>query len=128
MSDSKSSATLDDVRHVAELAHLDLGADEQQRMLKDLNAILGHIAHLNEVNTDGVEPMAAGLPDLAEGNAGFSTAPAGAGSGRNDISLRDSRESLREDVVRPSLDRAPVIAEAPETDGVFFKVPKVIER
>ena len=29
---------------------------------------------------------------------------------------------------RPSLERAPVMAEAPETDGRFFKVPKVIER
>jgi len=127
MSEPKNPATLDAVRHVANLAHLDLGADEQQRMLKDLNAILGHIAHLNEVATQGVEPMAAGLPDLAESTAGSSTAPAGAGSGRND-GYCDSRASLREDAVRPSLDRAPVMAEAPETDGVFFKVPKVIER
>jgi aspartyl-tRNA(Asn)/glutamyl-tRNA(Gln) amidotransferase subunit C len=36
--------------------------------------------------------------------------------------------SLRADVVRPSLDRAVVMAEAPESDGRFFKVPKVIER
>jgi aspartyl-tRNA(Asn)/glutamyl-tRNA(Gln) amidotransferase subunit C len=37
-------------------------------------------------------------------------------------------ETLRKDEVRPSLDRAEVMAEAPETDGSFFKVPKVIER
>jgi aspartyl-tRNA(Asn)/glutamyl-tRNA(Gln) amidotransferase subunit C len=37
-------------------------------------------------------------------------------------------ETLRTDVVRPSLDRAEVMAVAPETDGRFFKVPKVIER
>jgi aspartyl-tRNA(Asn)/glutamyl-tRNA(Gln) amidotransferase subunit C len=36
--------------------------------------------------------------------------------------------SLRADVVLPSLDRAAVMAAAPETDGRFFKVPKVIER
>jgi aspartyl-tRNA(Asn)/glutamyl-tRNA(Gln) amidotransferase subunit C len=36
--------------------------------------------------------------------------------------------SLREDVVQPSLDRAAVMKEAPESDGRFFKVPKVIER
>jgi aspartyl-tRNA(Asn)/glutamyl-tRNA(Gln) amidotransferase subunit C len=36
--------------------------------------------------------------------------------------------SLRKDEVRPSLDRAAVMAEAPESDGRFFKVPKVIER
>jgi aspartyl-tRNA(Asn)/glutamyl-tRNA(Gln) amidotransferase subunit C len=124
-------ATLDDVRHVAELAHIDLTADEQQRMLKDLNAILGHIAQLNEVNTEGIEPMAAGLPDLeaeAKSTTGSSTPSADADSGRNDSGFYDSKESLREDAVRPSLQRAPVMAEAPETDGVFFKVPKVIER
>ena len=37
-------------------------------------------------------------------------------------------ETLRADAVRPSLDRAAVMAAAPETDGRFFKVPKVIER
>jgi Asp-tRNAAsn/Glu-tRNAGln amidotransferase C subunit len=37
-------------------------------------------------------------------------------------------ETLRPDAVRPSLDRAAVMAAAPETDGRFFKVPKVIER
>ena len=36
--------------------------------------------------------------------------------------------TLRADVVRPSIDRAAVMAAAPETDGRFFKVPKVIER
>jgi aspartyl-tRNA(Asn)/glutamyl-tRNA(Gln) amidotransferase subunit C len=37
-------------------------------------------------------------------------------------------ETLRADAVRPSLDRAAVMSSAPETDGRFFKVPKVIER
>jgi aspartyl-tRNA(Asn)/glutamyl-tRNA(Gln) amidotransferase subunit C len=36
--------------------------------------------------------------------------------------------TLRADVVRPSLERRAVMAAAPETDGRFFKVPKVIER
>jgi aspartyl-tRNA(Asn)/glutamyl-tRNA(Gln) amidotransferase subunit C len=36
--------------------------------------------------------------------------------------------SLRADAVRPSLDRATVMVAAPESDGRFFKVPKVIER
>jgi len=43
--------------------------------------------------------------------------------------LVDSAGSeLRHDELQPSLDRATVLAEAPETDGAFFKVPKVIER
>ena len=37
-------------------------------------------------------------------------------------------ETLRPDEVRPATDRAEVMREAPETDGRFFKVPKVIER
>jgi len=40
----------------------------------------------------------------------------------------DAGNVLREDSVRPSLDRAKVMATAPETDGTYFKVPKVIER
>ena len=104
-----AGVSMDEVLRVAELANLDLTAEEVPLMQRDLNAILGHIAQLNEVSTEGVAPMAAGLPALEE-------------------ALGDSKEALREDTVRPSLDRAPVMAQAPETDGVFFKVPKVIER
>ena len=42
--------------------------------------------------------------------------------------VHDRGETLRTDMVRPSVDRATVMAAAPETDGRFFKVPKVIER
>jgi aspartyl-tRNA(Asn)/glutamyl-tRNA(Gln) amidotransferase subunit C len=42
--------------------------------------------------------------------------------------IRAQGETLRADVVQPSIDRALVMAAAPETDGRFFKVPKVIER
>lgn len=104
-----TTATLEDVRHVAELAHLELTPEEQQRMLKDLNAILGHVAQLGEVDTLQVVPMASGLPELER-------------------QARDSHDVLREDAVQPSLERAPVMAAAPDTDGVYFKVPKVIER
>jgi aspartyl-tRNA(Asn)/glutamyl-tRNA(Gln) amidotransferase subunit C len=109
MTQTQTAATLDDVKHVAELAHLQLTEDEQARMLKDLNAILGHVAELGEVDTANVEPMAAGIPTLVAATG-------------------DSKATLREDAVQPSLDRTPVLAAAPETDGVFFKVPKVIER
>jgi aspartyl-tRNA(Asn)/glutamyl-tRNA(Gln) amidotransferase subunit C len=101
--------TIDDVRRVAELANLELTAEEEPRMQRDLNAILGHIAQLNELDTNGIPPMAQ-VSEILGGvrdNAGV---------------------SLRADVVQPSLDRAAVMAAAPETDGRFFKVPKVIER
>jgi aspartyl-tRNA(Asn)/glutamyl-tRNA(Gln) amidotransferase subunit C len=101
-----------DVRRVAELANLDLTADEEPRMRRDLNAILDYVAQLSELDTAQVEPMAQ-----------VSEALAVAGE-----SATEKRSVLRGDQVRPCLDRALVMASAPETDGVFFKVPKVIER
>lgn len=101
--------SLDEVRHVADLANLELTAEELPRMARDLDAVLGYIAQLNELDTASVPPMAQATEALGQ-------QPALAG------------ETLRRDAVRPSLDRTLVVAEAPETDGRFFKVPKVIER
>ena len=105
----EAAVTLEDVRHVAALANLQLTPDEEPRMQRDLNAILGHIAALSRLDTGGVPPMAQ-VGELLE------AAPALAGS------------SLRSDTPKPSVERAAVMHEAPETDGRFFKVPKVIER
>jgi aspartyl-tRNA(Asn)/glutamyl-tRNA(Gln) amidotransferase subunit C len=104
-----TSVTIDDVRRVAELANLELTAEEEPRMQRDLNAVLSHIAQLNELDTSGVPAMA----QVGEMLGGIA----------NNEGL-----TLRLDVVKPSMDRALVMAAAPETDGRFFKVPKVIER
>ena len=104
-----AGVTVAEVQHVADLANLELTAEELPRMARDLNAILGHIAELSELDTSDVPPMA----QVAE-MLGITPATHG--------------ESLRSDTVVPSIDRAAVMAEAPETDGRFFKVPKVIER
>jgi len=107
---SKSEGvTIADVRYVAQLANLELTAVEEPRMQRDLNAILEHIAQLNQVNTAGVPPMAQ-VSEMLDGT------------------LDDCGGELRKDTVAPSLDRAAVMDTAPETDGKFFKVPKVIER
>lgn len=98
--------TLNDVQRVAELAHLELSAEETPRMVGDLNAILDYVAELNELETTGVAPLAQISELEGAGGSGW----------------------LRLDAVQPSLDRAVVMPEAPETDGAFFKVPKVIER
>lgn len=98
--------TIEDVERVAELAHLELAPEEKPRMLKDLTAILDYVAELNELDTSGVAPLAQ-VSDLQSAGA-----PA----------------ALRHDALQPSLDRAEVMSSAPETDGAFFKVPKVIER
>lgn len=96
--------TVGEVERVAELANLELAPDEKSRMVEDLNAILDYVAELNELDTSGVIPLAQAT-ELA-GDTG----------------------ALRVDQRRPSLDRAAVLSQAPETDGAFFKVPKVIER
>ena len=101
--------SVEDVRRVAELANLELSGDEEARMQRDLNAILGHIAELNELDTSSVEAMA----QVSEILALPTLPPVG---------------TLRPDELRPSLDRGVVLAGAPETNGVFFKVPKVLER
>jgi len=100
-----AKVTVEDVQRVAELAHLELKPEETPGMLNDLNAILDYVAELNELDTRGVEPLAQ-VSELLD-----------AGSG-----------ALREDVVKPSLDRAVVLSQAPEANAEFFKVPKVIER
>ncbi len=105
-----STVSLEEVRKVAELANLELTAEEEPRMQHDLNAILGYIAQLNEVDTTGIEPMAQVGDTLSDK--------------REDL----TGAALRLDELRPSLDRRAVMAAAPESDGRFFKVPKVIER
>jgi len=106
---ASSGVSLEAVRHVADLANLELTAEELPRMAHDLNAVLGYIAQLSELDTSQVEPMA----QVAEA---LGITPAASG------------ETLRPDAIKPSVDRAAVMAAAPETDGRFFKVPKVIER
>jgi aspartyl-tRNA(Asn)/glutamyl-tRNA(Gln) amidotransferase subunit C len=91
-----------DVAYVAELANLELTADERQRMVRDLNSILGYIDRLNELDTTDVPPMAQTLLPPAE--------------------------VLRADAPRPSLPHAVALQNAPDSDGDFFKVPKVIEK
>src|SRR5208282_4705063 len=93
--------TVEDLRRVAELAHLELAPEETGPMVRDLNAILDYVAELNELDTSHVVPLAQMSEVTGDGVA-----------------------SLRADKVRPSLDRAVVMAQAPETDQTFFKVPK----
>ena len=107
-----AKVSLEDVRRVAELAHLELGSEEEARMQRDLSAILEHVNQLNELDTSAVAPLA----QIAELFAESSGLP-------SDLSL-----DLRADLPRPSLSHETVLASAPAGDGVYFKVPKVIER
>ncbi len=102
-----------DVLYVADLANLELTDDERQRMLKDLNSILDYIDRLNQLDTSGVEPMA--QVSTRHGD------PASLGGAQFE-------HALRADAQRASLDREAALRNAPDADGVFFKVPKVIEK
>jgi aspartyl-tRNA(Asn)/glutamyl-tRNA(Gln) amidotransferase subunit C len=106
---SVEAVSVEQVRRVAELANLELTAEEEPRMQRDLNAILEHIAQLNELDTQDVPPMA----QVGEMLGAVE---------------EETGAALRHDEVRPSIDRKAVMASAPESDGRFFKVPKVIER
>jgi aspartyl-tRNA(Asn)/glutamyl-tRNA(Gln) amidotransferase subunit C len=97
--------TVEVVERVAELANLQLTPEESVAMVRDLNSILEYVAQLSELDTSQVEPLAQVTELMQIGN-----------------------RPLREDAVVPSLDRGTVMNQAPETDGAFFKVPKVIER
>ncbi len=106
-----------DVTYVADLANLELSADERVRMLNDLNSILDYIERLNVLDTDKVAPMAQvsdryGADESRPGSERFAYAA------REDVRY-GLRESLPHDVA---------LKNAPETDGTFFVVPKVIER
>ena len=103
-----------DVAVVADLANLELTQAERERMLKDLNSILEYIDTLNELDTTDVPPM-------AQTADRFGTDASKTGSAR-------FAHVMREDRAGRCLPREAALANAPETDGTFFKVPKVIER
>jgi aspartyl-tRNA(Asn)/glutamyl-tRNA(Gln) amidotransferase subunit C len=102
-----------DVLYVADLANLELTPEESARMVRDLNSILEYVDRLNELDTAGVPPMAqvSDRYGVAEkkGAARFEYA-------------------MRADELGSSLDHKLALANAPESDGTFFKVPKVIDR
>ena len=90
---------LDVARHVAKLARLTLDDAHLQRLTTQLASILEYVNQIGRVDVSGVEPMAHALP---------------------------LHNALRPDVIEPSLPLEKVLLNAPETDGPFFKVPKVL--
>ncbi len=93
-----------DVRRIAELARLDLGADEQARMLEQLNSFFRIVEQMSAVDTSGVEPLYTPL-----------------------AAVGDAHLRLRDDVVTEVVDRAANQQSAPATSEGLYLVPKVIE-
>jgi|SRR5262249_17370277 len=100
-----------DVAYVADLSNLELTEEERAHMARDLNSILEYIDRLNRLDTTDVEPMA----QVSDRYAVDTSRP---GSAREDVLFG----------LRPSLPREEALANSPDHDEEFFKVPKVIER
>lgn len=92
--------TLPEVEHVARLARLDLAGEEKERMRAQLDAILSYIHKLNELETADVEPTSHVLPIA---------------------------NVMRADEVGDSLSRDEALANAPDREGEFFRVPRIQE-
>ena len=88
------------VRKVATLSRLELTEAQVQEFTGQLSAILDYVEKMNELNTDGIEPLAHCLP---------------------------VSNVFREDRVTESLGTEKTLANAPQRDGDFFKVPKILD-
>ncbi len=89
----------DDVAHVARLARLRLTEDELDQFTGQLAAVLAHAADVEALDVTGIEPTAHPLP---------------------------LRNVMRADIVRPSIDRAEVLASAPSVEAGQFRVPSIL--
>ena len=93
-----------EVRYVADLANLKLTDPEIAQFRDELDGILEHMDKLKEIDTSGVEPMAQVLFEAGE------------------------TATLRADIPATPLGNAAALANAPQSGGGYYKVPKVIER
>jgi len=89
----------DQVRHVAKLSRLRLSDEEVHNFAGQLSAVLDYVSKLNELDVEGVEPMAHSA---------------------------DVSNVLREDIPHPGMSVDSALANAPDASDPFFKVPKVL--
>lgn len=94
------SVSADQVRHIANLARIAMSDEEIERLVPEINAIIGWVEQLGEVDTDGVEPLA---------------------------TVIEQKLRLRDDEVTDGNRREDILANAPAAEHGFFAVPKVIE-
>lgn len=89
------------VDKLAHLARLKFDASEKEEIKNDLQKMIAFVEKLNELDTTGVEPL---------------------------LHMTDEINVLREDEVKGSISREEALKNAPQHDGQFFKVPKVIRK
>jgi aspartyl-tRNA(Asn)/glutamyl-tRNA(Gln) amidotransferase subunit C len=93
--------TREEVLHIAHLARIELKEEEVEKFRRELSEILNFVEKLNELDTEGIDPKFQIIPP---------------------------ENVLREDVPSLSLPREKVFMNAPESDGEFFIVPKVVKK
>jgi aspartyl-tRNA(Asn)/glutamyl-tRNA(Gln) amidotransferase subunit C len=89
------------IDNLAKLSHLTFDEQEKKDIKADLQQMISFIEKLKEVNTEGVAPL---------------------------LHMSSNVNILRDDVVQGSVSREEALKNAPDTDGTFFKVPKVIKK
>lgn len=92
--------TLDEVRYIARLARLEFSPEDEERLAREMNDILAYMEKLNELDTSSVPPMSHVL---------------------------DLVNVFRDDRVEQRISRDDALENAPDADGEYFRVPKVIE-
>jgi aspartyl-tRNA(Asn)/glutamyl-tRNA(Gln) amidotransferase subunit C len=90
--------TVDEIAHLARLEFEDAAKEE---IIKDMNRMLAFVDKLNELNTDGVEPL---------------------------IYMNEDVDVMRGDVAQTTVTQQEALKNAPKKDSDYFKVPKVIEQ
>jgi len=94
------AVTKQDVEYIAKLARLELKENEIDSYTGQLNQILNYMDKLNEINTDDVEPL---------------------------LHPVENENVFRDDIIKPTISIQEAMKNAPDTDGEFFKVPKIIK-
>ncbi len=93
------SISIDEVRHIAKLAKLQFTDAEEKVIAQELSKILNSIDTLNEIDTSGITPL---------------------------TRVHDLTQTLRPDSVKERVSHEDALGNAPDTDGEYFRVPKVI--
>jgi aspartyl-tRNA(Asn)/glutamyl-tRNA(Gln) amidotransferase subunit C len=91
---------IETLKKIAHLSRLELDEKNTDKMLQDMNNMLAFVEKLNEVNTDGIEPL---------------------------TTMSHEINALRDDVVTQDLTHEQVLQNAPKKDSDYFRVPKVLE-
>ena len=91
--------SIDEVKHMALLSRLSITDEEEKVFARQFSQIINHMSVLEKISTDGIEPLYSPL---------------------------DQRELTREDIAANLRTRQQILANAPETDGQYFIVPRIV--